>query len=98
MTCLMAYWNISIQNIPQNPRTLYVSIFYMPTLIQPNGCGLENARTYINTGDIVSELLRGRIANPSGYLTIALHFLKAKLACPTCGHTRVNKDGMSYTD
>src|SRR5436190_7027619 len=55
-------------------------------------------RKDINAGDIVSELLRGRIANPSGYLTIALHFLKAKITCPTCGHTRVNKDGMSYTD
>src|SRR5436190_6701169 len=55
-------------------------------------------RKDINAGDIVSEFLRGRIANPSGYLTIALHFLKAKITCPTCGHTRVNKDGMSYTD
>src|SRR5436190_5338097 len=55
-------------------------------------------RKELNVAHIVSALLGGNIANPSGHLTIALNCLKAEITCPTCGHTRVNKDGMSYTD
>ena len=55
-------------------------------------------RKELNVGHIVSTLLTGNIANPSGHLTIALNCRKAEITCLACGHTRVNKYGMSYTD
>src|SRR5436190_259999 len=54
-------------------------------------------RKELNVGDIVSEILKEKLTNPSGDLTIALNCIKSEVTCPTCGHTRISKDGVVYT-
>src|SRR5436190_3596776 len=55
-------------------------------------------RKELNAGDIVSNILKEKITNPSGDLTVALNCLKSKVSCPTCGHTKVTKDGIVYSN
>src|SRR5436190_10743039 len=55
-------------------------------------------RKELNVGYIETELLKEKLTNPSGDLTVGLNCVTSKVTCPTCGHTKVSKDGMSYTD
>src|SRR5436190_136539 len=55
-------------------------------------------RKELNAGYIVSNILKEKITNPSGDLTVALNCLKSKVTCPTCGHTKVTKDGIVYSN
>src|SRR5436190_2867890 len=55
-------------------------------------------RKELNAGVIVSKILKEMITNPSGDLTVALNCLKSKVSCPTCGHTKVTKDGIVYSN
>src|SRR5436190_17520434 len=55
-------------------------------------------RKELNAGYIVSNILKEKITNPSGDLTVALNCLKSKVSCPTCGHTKVTKDGIVYSN
>ena len=47
---------------------------------------------------IVSKIFKEKLTNPSGVLAVGLNCVKSKVTCPSCGHTKVSKDGMSYTD
>ena len=55
-------------------------------------------RKELNVTYIVSKILKEKLTNPSGDLTVGLNCVKSKVTCPTCGHTKVCKDGVSYTD
>src|SRR5436190_8066407 len=55
-------------------------------------------RKELNAGYIETEILKEKLTNPSGDLTVGLNCVNPKVTCPTCGHTKVSKDGMSYTD
>jgi len=52
----------------------------------------------LNVGYVETEFLKEKLTNPSGDLTVGLNCVKSKVTCPTCGHTKVSKDGVSYTD
>src|SRR5436190_2699657 len=55
-------------------------------------------RKELNVGYIETKFLKEKLTNPSGDLTVGLNCVKSKVTCPTCGHTKESKDGMSYTD
>src|SRR5436190_12876697 len=55
-------------------------------------------RKELNVGYVETEILKEKLTNPSGDLTVGLNCVNPKVTCPTCGHTKVSKDGMSYTD
>src|SRR5436190_6319283 len=55
-------------------------------------------RKELNVTYVVSKILKEKLTNPSGDLTVGLNCVKSKVTCPTCGHTKVCKDGVSYTD
>src|SRR5436190_15155488 len=55
-------------------------------------------RKELNVGYIETEFLKEKLTNPSGDLTVGLNCVKSKVTCPTCGHTKVSKDGIVYTD
>src|SRR5436190_690697 len=55
-------------------------------------------RKELNVGYVETKFLKEKLTNPSGDLTVGLNCVKSKVTCPTCGHTKASKDGVTYTD